>query len=295
VVLSVAASGTTARAASALHVTQSAVSRAVAQAEEKIGARLFTRGARGVVLTPAGRRLVEGAGALLKQLGELERAVAAPEAAPERVRLVCECYTAYRWLPSTMQNLRNRFPHLDVEIAVEHTGAPVRALSRGEIDVALLTTAELPSRGPARDELVARPLFSDEIVFIVSTAHPYATKRALGRDDLRAAKIISSNTPPREAAWFARRVFGKKVPELDFLRFPLTEAVIDAARAGMGVAVLSEWMASGYLGGGDLVVKRLASGPLRRPWRIAYRRDLTEAAEGLAAAIADSVAVLGGS
>ena len=49
---------------------------------------------------------------------------------------------------------------------------------------------------------------------------------------------------------------------------------MDAARAGMGVAVLSEWMASGYVERGDLVVRRLASRPLRRPWRIAYRDEL---------------------
>lgn len=38
------------------------------------------------------------------------------------------------------------------------------------------------------------------------------------------------------------------------MRLPLTEAIVDAARAGMGVAVLSEWTASGYLDDGTLAV-----------------------------------------
>jgi LysR family transcriptional regulator for metE and metH len=71
------------------------------------------------------------------------------------------------------------------------------------------------------------------------------------------------------------------------VRFPLTEAIIDAARAGMGIAVLSEWIASPYLEGGKsgLVAKRLRGKPIARPWRIAFRRDLGDAALRLAAAI----------
>ena len=70
-----------------------------------------------------------------------------------------------------------------------------------------------------------------------------------------------------------------------YSHFPLTEAIIDTARAGMGIAVLSEWMASGYVEQGDLVVRRLSSGPLRRPWRIAYRDELAAVAERLRGAL----------
>jgi LysR family transcriptional regulator for metE and metH len=116
-----------------------------------------------------------------------------------------------------------------------------------------------------------------------------ASFRAITRDDLRAHPLITSQTPPAEARWFLRSVFGRHKPKLTFLRLPLTEAIIDAARAGMGIAVLSEWMASGYLAGGDLVVKRLPSGALRRPWRIAYRREAADVADRLASALANSV------
>ncbi|WP_437683546.1 LysR family transcriptional regulator [Sorangium sp. So ce131] len=282
-VLALSAAGTTAGAASAMHITQSAVSRALTLAEDRVGVRLFDRTARGVAPTAAGERLIAGAGLVLAQLRELEREVAAPALAPARVRLVCECYTAYRWLPSAMASLRRRLPRLEVELAVDHTLDPVGALVRGDIDVALLTTAALP--GAARGALVERPLFSDEIVFVMATSHPLAGRAAITREHLEANTLITSTTPPAEARWFMTSVFGRRKPRLEFLRFPLTEAVIDAARAGMGIAVLSEWMASGYLGGGDLAVKRLSSGPLRRPWRIACRREAEGAAERLVAAL----------
>jgi LysR family transcriptional regulator for metE and metH len=62
---------------------------------------------------------------------------------------------------------------------------------------------------------------------------------------------------------------------------------MDAARAGMGIAVVSEWIASGYVEppGSDLVVRRLKAGPLERPWRIAYRDELASVAERLSGAL----------
>jgi LysR family transcriptional regulator for metE and metH len=284
--LALRATGSTAGAASALHITQSAVSRALAQAEERVGARLFERSARGVSPTAAGERLLAGAPTVLTQLAELERAVAAPAALPTRIRLVCECYTAYRWLPSALSALSRRMPGLQVEIAVDHSRQPIRALTRAEIDVALLTTATLPSGSEGK--FLERPLLSDEVVFVVAASHPLSRAKAISRDDLCNYPLITSDTPAAEARWFSSSVFGRRKPKLAFLRFPLTEAVMDAARAGMGIAVLSEWMASGYLDSGDLVLRRLATGPLRRPWRIAYRRDVALAAERLAGVLANS-------
>jgi LysR family transcriptional regulator for metE and metH len=249
--------------------------------EDKLGSQLFDRTIRGLAPTAAGARLVGAAGPFLAQLADLESLVSAPADEPVNVRLVCECYTAYRWLPSALAKLRPNLPRLDVTLAVEHTNAPVRALLSGDADIALLTTATV--RGNLREE----PLFNDEIVFVVAASHPLALQSSLSGADLRDNVLITSaTTPSAEAHWFFTRVFGRRIPKLQFLRFPLTEAIVDAARAGMGIAIMSEWVASGYLGGGDVVVKRLKSGPLLRPWRIAFRPERAHAATRLSAALA---------
>src|SRR5262245_51664415 len=96
-VLAVASAGSTVKAASALHLTQSAVSRGLLLAERKVGRPLFERTARGLTPTAAGQKLLSGATAVLEQIANLEREVSSPGDQPTRVRLVCECYTAYRW------------------------------------------------------------------------------------------------------------------------------------------------------------------------------------------------------
>ncbi|HSR97233.1 MAG TPA: LysR family transcriptional regulator [Kofleriaceae bacterium] len=283
VVLALASVGTTARASDVLHLTQPAVSRALLAAEERLGARLFDRTARGLVPTPAGALLIDGATRLLGELDDLELRVRTPAALPPRLRLVCECYTAYHWLPTALSRLRELLPDLDIALAVEHTREPIAALAAGKIDIALLTTAAVPP------QLAERALFSDEVVFVMAASHRLAARKQLTAADLRSATLLTSPVPLDEQRWFMTAVFGRARPKLRLERFPLTEAIIDVARAGMGVAILSEWIAAPHLGRGDLVARRLATGPLHRPWRIAWRPDAAAAIPRLCGALEHTV------
>lgn len=283
-ILALAKAGTTAKAAPVLHLTQPAISRALISAEERLGVRLFERTPRGLVPTDAGARVLAGATPLLMSLGELEASAREPAPAPQRIRLVCECYTAYHWLPSVLRDLRESLPYLELELALEHTSSPVAALERGEIDVALLTVGRL-----TRAELVEQPLFTDELVFLVSPSHPLASKRALEPNDLCAHPLLTTRAPVDETRWFMRRVFGRARPRLRVEQLPVTEAILEMARAELGVALLSEWIAGPHLFRSGLVAKRLSSGPLLRPWRIAHRPDESGALDRLREALVASV------
>ena len=281
-VLAIAAAGSTVHASASLHLTQSAVSRGLRLAEEKLGLRLFDRTVRGLSPTPAGRRLIDGAGAVLAQLLALEASAETPLPESVRVRIACECYTAYHWLPATLADLQQTVPPFEVTIVPEHSYTPVAALLAGELDVALLTTSPLP----AGRALVEVPLFRDELILLVSSGHPLARAASLTRRDLTAYPLIASSQTSRpEQTRFLSQVFGRSRPKLAYLRFPLTEVIVAAARAGQGIAVLSEWIAAPYLEGKGLVRKRLAGKPIERPWRLAFRRESKDAALRLGAAL----------
>ena len=273
--LALAEAGSTAAAASQLHLTQSAISRALLALESKLERRLFERSARGLTPTTLGQRLVERAPQLLCALVELEAELCAQATPIQPLRLVCECYTAYHWLPSTLASVRAQNPRLELTLAIEHTHQPVAALLEGKADVALLTTADVKDKS-----LRQAPLLSDEIVFLVARNHPLAQRAALSREDLLAfPMLVSSQTPSAETRWFMRRVFGQARADkrMRFERLPLTEAILDMTRAGMGVSVMSAWIAGPHLQSGELVARRLRKGPLQRPWRIAYRPEHEQA------------------
>jgi LysR family transcriptional regulator, regulator for metE and metH len=273
-VLALATARTTAAAATRLHLTQPAVSRALLAAEDKLGVRLFERTQRGLEATSAGEVLLESAARLLTELHEMEQRVRSPDTPAQSIRLVCECYTAYHWMPSALGSLRASLPGVDLQIAIDSTRDPIAALQAGEIDVALVSEAATPRSR----RLVDKPLFADEVVFVMAASHRLASKASLMRADLLDETLLTSRLPTRDMAWFHKPLSAARGAPLRYQVLPLTEAVVDFARAGMGIAVLSEWIAEPHLRRGDLVARRLASGPLRRPWRLVWRKEVEETA-----------------
>ncbi len=260
--------GTTARAATTLHLAQPSVSRALLSLEDRLGLRLFDRTPRGLLPTEQGRRLNHRARELLAELVALEQSLE-DEPAVVTVKLVCECYTAYHWLPSAVERLRDDFPAIDIRLHLEHTKGAYDAIVEGELDAALLTT---PCK--ADDELAVAPLCEDELCFVVADDHPLAKRKHLTADDLVAHTLFTPSPSPGEARWFMGAVFGRARPRLDVSMVPLIEATIDLARAGLGIAIVTEWVLTPHLARGGVVTKRLKSGPLLRPWQLAYRRSL---------------------
>ncbi|WP_341677526.1 LysR family transcriptional regulator [Niveibacterium sp. SC-1] len=275
-VLALAGTRTTVGAAASLHLTQSAVSRALQAVEDRLGLRLFERSPRGLVPTAAGETLLECAPRVLGELQALEARLRG-DAPVQTLRMVCECYTAYHWMPSTLQALQARLPGIALEIALECTADPIAALQAGEIDVALVSEAATPRS----KRVVDKPLFADEIVFVMAASHRLAARPSLSRADLEQETLFASRLPTRDMTWFTQPLALERKSPLCFQALPLTEAVVDFARAGMGVGVLSEWVAEPHLRRGDVVARRLASGPLMRPWRLLWRREVEPAASQL--------------
>lgn len=261
--------GTTKAAGEALHLAQPSVSRALLSLEERFGEGLFHRTPKGLLPTAACERLVAGGQTLLTNLCDLEREARVESAPCARIRLVSECHSAYHWLPTALQMLRVDMPGVDFSLRLESTHEPLAALESGRLDAALLTTPTQPTL-----EIEVRPLFNDELVFVVAADHPLATKKRLTVADLRSNPLLCPPSTAAERLWFARRVFGRAQPRVQISWVPLTEAIVELARASMGIGVLTEWVAGPYLEAGGLVAKRLSGKVLRRPWHLAWRRSL---------------------
>lgn len=266
VVLALGEAGTTAAAADVLRLTQSAVSRALSVAEDHAGVPLFERTARGLVPTAAGRTLIERAPEMLADLRTLERRVRAPAPPPRRVRFAAECFMAYPWLARVTARLRRTAPELRLKMPLSSADRAPQALAEGELDVALLT-----SRAPSGCRRA--PMFTDELLFVVSDRHPLAARPHLLPRDLEDEQLLITTATSGDR-WFLRELYGSRKVRLRAQRFVITEGIVEFAREGLGVAVLSEWIAGSYLGpGSGLTALRLRRGPLLRKWTLAHRPE----------------------
>jgi LysR family transcriptional regulator, regulator for metE and metH len=250
-------------AARRLHLTQSALSYQLRDAEEKLGTALFLRLGKKMVLTPAGDELLASARRILADVSRAEERVRGfGTGVGGTLRLSTECYTCYHWLPPVLQAFHRSFPGVEVRIELDATRRPVPALLDGKLDVAIV------SSDPDDLRLALQPIFGDEMVVVMSRRHRLARRPFLRPVDLAGETILVY--PPREESLLAHIVSQAGVDPGNVLEVPLTEAILELARAGQGIALLARWAVPAGRAG---VIKRpLGRGGYRRQWKIATLR-----------------------
>src|SRR6266436_1002858 len=138
--VTVAQEGSVTEAGKRLHLTQSALSHQLRDAEEKLGTALFLRLGRKMVLTPAGERLIVCARRVLDELSNTEVQIEGLNGgARGEIRLSTECYTCYHWLPPVLQKFHTKFSKVEVNIVASATSDPAAALLEGKLDVAIIS------------------------------------------------------------------------------------------------------------------------------------------------------------
>jgi len=168
-VVAVADTGGFGSAARATAVSQPALSKQIKEVEEGLGLLLFERTARGARPTHAGLELVERARAVLAGSRELVDAAAAlrdPFAGTVRLGAIP---TLAPWLlPPLVAAVARELPDLELRLVEEQTDVLGEALSRGELDLAVVA---LPY---ARPGVAVRGLYDEPFFFVAPAGHPLA-------------------------------------------------------------------------------------------------------------------------
>lgn len=159
------------RAAARCHVSQPSLSAQLAQVETVLGVCLFERSRKKVLLTLAGRDLVERARRLLLEADELTRAAEStgdPLAGTLRLGVI-PTISPYL-LPAVTPPLRKKFPRLRIAWTEEKTEVVVARLAEGELEGAVLALeADI---GDVAREILA----TDPFVLVTRREHPLAAK-----------------------------------------------------------------------------------------------------------------------
>jgi DNA-binding transcriptional LysR family regulator len=182
-------------AAAALGYTQSAVSRQIATLERAAGAVLLERRRDGVVLTDAGRVVLQHASAVLDRIDVTERELAGLPARAGTVRLGWITSAGAAIVPHALAALRRSHPALTVTSREGGTPALVRALRVGSIDLAVLSWA--PPFHPFDAETPAfelRTLTERALRIAVAATHPLAGRGTVDVAELEGERWIAG--PP---------------------------------------------------------------------------------------------------
>jgi LysR family transcriptional regulator for metE and metH len=266
VVEAISKEGGVSKAARRLHLTQPAVSHTLRSLERQLGARLFQRSSGGMVPTAAGARLLRAAAVVLDELEQAEQELVRERSGGAVLRLATQCYNCYHWLPGVLKLYKRDFPALEVQIVPEAARRPVAALLAGEIDLAIVTSA---SRQP---ELVTEALFTDEMVAIMPPGHRLANRHHLEAEDFRGQHLVAH--PGAAGGYlFTRLLTPAGVSPQRLSELPLTEAVIETVKAGLGISVMPRWAVAPELAAATLRAVRLTADGLRPTWYAALRSE----------------------
>ena len=156
--LAVRETGTVTAAAERLHLSQPAVTRQLQQLAREVGVELLIRRGRGVVLTPAGRRLADLTERHAAEWDATVRALRGQGGAP--LRLGCGTTIALALLPDALTILRGLAPQAAIEVHALDSARTAARLLAGDVDAGLVTTAPLDRR------LEPIPLLRDPVVAV---------------------------------------------------------------------------------------------------------------------------------
>ena len=175
--------GSITRAAAHLHVAQPALTRHVQRLEDELNVALFTRANRGVRLTEAGQKLLDGASRILRDIERTGDEIRAQDAHPSGKIILGVTPTLCPVLaPELFARMRRDYPM--IELKIMHAGM-VRLeefVIDGRVDIALLS--EL-----SRSRLIVSTQLAEEEMVLVTRpgARPFGT---VSGDELRATPLI---------------------------------------------------------------------------------------------------------
>lgn len=184
--VAIAELGTFTAGAQRVHVTQAAISMQIRQLENELGARLFVRAPRNVMLTEAGEKLLLRARQILRDHDAAVDEIA-ELAGAERGRLRLGSASAMVTtdvLPKLLKSVRKQHPRADITVASGTSEALVQQILGGELDVAFVSLP-VEARG-----INTERLSQDQLVAIASPRHRLAKQKTVSAYTLAGEKLI---------------------------------------------------------------------------------------------------------
>ncbi len=252
----VARLGSVTAAASALGVSEPAVSQALTALRQHLGDQLISRGPNGMTLTAGGSRLLATASQIVVLGAEAHAAVRAAQGAPEQLRVVATPSFAEFVAGPLMEAFSRRFASpVEVSASVAPTSELGVLVANRLADVAIGPLV----RDPALD-LVSEPVFRYRLVAVSGQARPR------GAPGQWRWLVDASGTDP--ASDTGQLLTAQRVPDERIGVMPNQTAAWAAAAGGAGVAPAVEHLVAQQLRRGELAVVDLPGLPAEGCWHV---------------------------
>ena len=186
--------------------------------------------------------------------------------------MAIECHSCFEWLLPAIDEYRDHWPDVELDIASGFHFAPLPALGRGDLD--LVITAD-----PLEDPNVHYfPLFSYEAQLALTKDHPLAARQWVDPHNLRDEVVISYPVERDRLDLFTSFLDPAGVEPKRLRHAELTTMIVQLVASGRGVACLPNWALHEYTEREYVAVRSLGEEGVWPTLYAAVRKDQASAA-----------------
>lgn len=177
--VAIAETGSFSRSAERVSLNQSTISQHIATLEEEVGAPLFDRTGKGVVLTPHGQTFLKHTRRILAERDALLEAMAGLRALDNaQLSIGASNIPANYLVPEILPILAERHPGISLSMQTGDTRETLNRLLAAEVELALIGSR------PNQKGVEFLPLYRDRLVLIVGIDHPWRKRGSITLDEL---------------------------------------------------------------------------------------------------------------
>jgi DNA-binding transcriptional LysR family regulator len=274
VFLTVATERSFSRAGEKLLRTQPAISLAVQRLEAELGEKLLDRTGREMILTDAGKLVLEYCRRFENLEREMENALAELRDMAAGRLVIGANETTSLYLMQHIVSYRRQYPKVKVQVRRSLSSRIPAQLIDGDLELGVITY------DPEDDRLESRIIFSDHLCFLVSPTHRFAHRESVSIRELGMETFIAHNvlSPYRDVVLKAFQ--RAKVPLNMDVEMPTVETIRKMVARNEGVAFLPKMCVEHDFEQGTLREVRVEELSMERKIRLIYpaRRVLSHAA-----------------
>ncbi len=265
--VTLARTGSFTLAAKELYLSQSAVSHSMKALEQDVGCRLLDRMGKKVLLTQAGEQLLHHAQKILTEMGEARASLQQlGKWGRARLRIGASPTACQYILPAVLREFKESFPQCLISVEPGDTPEAIALLRDNRIDLALA----LEPKNEEKMEFL--PLFTDEMVFLMSPAHPWAVAGRVARDEIPRQHYVLYNKNSYTFRVVEEYFRAEDMVLNTVIEFGSMESIKELVKLGLGVSILAPWIAQKELQEKSLVSLPLGRRKLKRTWGILHWR-----------------------
>ena len=256
--VAVAEEGSFSRAAAREHVAQPSLSQQIQKLEAELDQRLFDRLSRTVVVTEAGKCLLEYARKILVEIAEARRCLDdLKRDVAGRLTIGAIPTMAPYVLPKLIGKFQTSYPKVELEILEDTTESLALRLEDGTLDIAIMSTCE---QSPA---LEPHLLGEEALLVLLPKQHRLAKKKNISWSDLKSEKFLLLHEVHCLSAQVCQLLAAHNLrPELA-LRGAQLATIAQMVATGMGVSFVPQMMVEHQLPSGCVALPLTPPAPIR--------------------------------